>query len=353
MSEEIGNTQPQQSFDAGSTQPLKPVKKGPRWRSILISIVGVLALLALGILGGYWSGIAERQSTEAGLRTKQLTEQFQYALVDEQFGHFESAQQRLQYIIRHDPTFPGAQAELAKVLVQMSIPTSTPTPTITPTPDLRGEEAMFQTAQQLTATGDWANALAQLDQLRKQDPRYKTAQVDGMYYFALRNYGISMIQQQGNLEGGIYELTLAERFAPLDNTASALREGARAYIQASSFFGVDWRNAVAYFQQVAAGWPSLWDGTMTSNQRYHEALMRYGDQLWAQNDACGAYAQYQTAMGIADLDQTAAKNANQAFQTCYPATATPTLEPTNAPPPSNEPPTEGPPPSETSAPPTP
>ncbi len=330
MSEETGNTQPQPGFDPGGTQPLKPVKPRRRWGPIAISILGVIALLALGVGSGYWSGIGVRQSTRDSLRTKQLTEQYQYALVDEQFGHFESAQERLQYIIQQDPSFPGAQAELAKVLVQIAIPTATPTATITPTPDRRGEEAMMQTAQQLIATGDWANAIAQLDQLRKQDPGYRAAQVDGMYYFALRNLGVNMIQQQGNLEGGIYELTLAERFAPIDSTAAALREGARAYIQASSFFGVDWKDSVAYFQQVASGWPALWDGTMTSNQRYHESLQRYGDQLWAQKDACGAYEQYQTAMAISALDQTATKNANQANQVCYPATATPTLEPTTA-----------------------
>jgi hypothetical protein len=110
---------------------------------------------------------------------------------------------------------------------------------------------------------------------------------------------------------------------------------------------VDWKDSVAYFQQVATGWPSLWDGTMTASQRYHEALMRYGDQLWAQKDACGAYEQYQNAMAIAQLDQTAAKNSNQAYQTCYPATATPTtvVVPTGTTPPpgpTSESPTETP-----------
>lgn len=299
-------------------------------------------MLALGIGGGIQIGIGDRQSTEASLRTKQLTEQFQYALVDEQFGRYDTAQQRLQYIIQQDPSFPGAPAELAKILVQMTIPTATPTPTITPTPDTRGEQAMFATAQQLIATGDWANAITQLDQLRKEDPNYNTAQVDGMYYFVLRNYGVNLIQQQGNLEGGVYELTLAERFAPLDNTANALREGARAYIQAASFFGVDWKSAVAYFAQVASGWPSLWDGTMTANQRYQQALMRYGDQLWAGKDACGAYQQYQTAAGLGNLDQTAAKNSNQAYQVCYPATPTLEATATGAAAPTAESPTETP-----------
>ena len=248
----------------------------------------------------------------------------------EQFGRFDSARQRLEFIIQKDPNFPGAQNELANVLVKTTIPTAVPTPTITPTPDLRGNEAMLASAKQLIATGDWANAIAQLDQLRKTDATYQAAQVDGMYYFALRNYGVNLIQQGGNLEGGIYELTLAERFAPLDGTASGLREGARAYIQAASFFGVDWQRSVQYFSQVASGWPSLWDGTMTASQRYHEALMRYGDQLWLAGDACGAYEQYLAATALGNLDAVATKYSNQAFQKCYPPTAIPTVAPTEA-----------------------
>ena len=330
MSEDLGNTQPKPPFEAGNTQPLSPVKKAPRWRSILISIFGVLILIALGGMGGYWSGIGVRQSTEAGVISKQLTEQFQYALVDEQFGRYDAARQRLEYIIQQNPSFPGAQNELTNILVKSTIPTATMTPTITPTPDLRGEQAMFATAQQLIAAGDWPNAIAQLDQLRKENPKYMTVQIDGMYYFALRNFGMNLIQQQGNLEGGIYELTLAERFAPLDSTASAVREGARAYIQASSFYGVDWKRSVDYFQQVASGWPSLWDGTMSSSQRYFQSLMRYGDQLWKNGDACGATEQYQAAAAISNLDDVASKNANQAYQECYPPTDVPTEAPTEA-----------------------
>ncbi len=333
MSEELANTQESKPpFQPESTQPLKPVKKKKtfRWRSVLLGAFGIIVLIALGLVGGYWSGVGERQATAASVINKQLTEQFQYALVDEQFGRYDAAQQRLEYIIQHNPSFPGAQAELTKILVVSKIPTATASPTITPTPDLRGDEAMFATAQQLIATGDWAGAIAQLDQLRKEDAQYKTAQIDGMYYFALRNYGMNLIQQQGNLEGGIYELTLAERFAPLDNTANAVREGARAYIQAASFFGVDWKQSVAYFQQVASGWPSLWDGTMTANQRYQQSLMRYGDELWKGGNACGAWEQYTAAQGLGELDQAATKNANQAYQECYPPTEAPTTVATEA-----------------------
>ena len=326
----------------GDTQPLKPVKKAPRWRSVLFSVLGVLGLLGLGTVGGYNSGIAQRRSTQREIISGQLLEQYQFALVDEQFGRYEAARQRIEFIIQNDPTFPGAQDELAKVMVLSSIPTPSPTPPPTPTPDTRGVQALYATAQQLIAAGDWANALTALDQLRKQDPNLNTAQVDGMYYFALRNFGVSLIQNQGDLEGGIYQLTLAERFAPLDNTANGLREGARSYIQAVSYFGINWTSAVELFRNVSAGWPAMWDGNMNANQRFRIALMRYGDQLWARGDACGASENYEEAKAFGELDSTADKNANQAYQACHPATEEPTAEivPAETPtePPTTEPP---------------
>jgi len=302
-------------------------------------------LLTLGGLGGYTSGIAQRKNAQSSIISQQLLDQFQYALVDEQFGRYTAAKERLQFIIQHNANFPGAQDELAKVLVQMTIPTPTATTPPTPTPDLRGVQSLFATAQQLIAAGDWANALAALDQMRKDAPDFNASQVDGMYYFGLRNYGVSLIQQQGDLEGGIYQLTLAERFAPLDKTAVGLREGARAYILAASYFGLNWGRSVELFRSVAGGWPSMWDGSLTANQRFQIALMRYGDELWAQSQACPASDQYEEAKGLGNLDATAAKNSNQAYQICHPATEAPVEEPTSEP--TSETPSETPPPTPT------
>ncbi|NJN79354.1 MAG: hypothetical protein HC797_02155 [Anaerolineales bacterium] len=163
----------------------------------------------------------------------------------------------MEFIIAKNPNFPGAQEKLTEVLVLSTIPTPAPTITPTATPDFSGAESAFARAQELIRLQDWAGALAALDTIRKLDPTYKTAQVDGMYYFALRNQGHNLITSQGNLEGGIYFLTLAERFGPLDNTANGLREGARAYITGATFWELDWEQAVFYFSQVAGGWPSL------------------------------------------------------------------------------------------------
>jgi tetratricopeptide (TPR) repeat protein len=325
MNEQTGTTQPLQPIKE-DTQPVKPPKPPSRWRSILTSILGVLIILGLAGYGGYGAGVGDRVAADELIVSKQVTEQYQFALVDIQFGRYESARQRLEFIISKDPSFPGAAEKLTEVLVLSSIPTPTPAPSLTPTPDFSGAESAYQRAQQLIQAQDWPGALGALDTIRKLDPTYKTAQVDGMYYFALRNYGVDLITKQGNLEGGIYQLTLAERFGPLDRSAEGLREGSRLYITGASFWELDWSQAVTYFSQVGLGWPSLWDGTMTASQRYYEASMRYGDDLFAQQQYCDAYQQYQNAGAIGQLDSTAAGNSAKAFVECYPAT--PTLEST-------------------------
>jgi len=307
-----------------NTQPLKPAKKAMNWRSLLIGIVGIIVLLVLAGFGGYQSAIASRVQAKTELVNSQLMDQFQRALVDEQFKRYDDAKQRLNFIIQNDPTFPGAQTEYAKVLVLGSIPTPTPKPTLTPTPDVRNQQAMLGTVQQYISASDWVNALAELDQLRKKDPSFNAAQVDGMYYYVLRNYGVTLIQKQGNLANGIYELTLAERFAPLDKDASSLRAGARLYLDAASFWQLDWATAANELAQVFNAYPAMWDGTMTSAQRYQVAAERYGDQLFAQNKPCDAVKQYEAAQAIGNIDQTASKNYGQAYARCYPPTAVPT-----------------------------
>jgi tetratricopeptide (TPR) repeat protein len=325
MSEHTESTQPNHPYNVDDTQPVKAVKKNPRWRSILIGILGFLLLIGLGGFGGYTSGIATRRSAEKSILAGQLSEQFSYALVDIEFGHYENARQRLEFIIKNDPGFPGAQEKLTEVLVLSSIPTPAPTPTLTPTPDFSGAESAFARAQELIRAQDWLAAMGALDSVRKLDPTFRTAQVDGMYYFALRNYGYSLITNQGNLEGGIYHLTLAERFGPLDNSSRGLRDAARIYITGASFWELNWEQALFYFAQVGAGWPSLWDGTMTASQRLHMAYMRYGDELFLKGDYCGATEMYQNATAINALDAEAARNANEAFTICFPPTATPDL----------------------------
>jgi TPR repeat protein len=61
---------------------------------------------------------------------------------------------------------------------------------------------------------------------------------------------------QGNLEGGAYDLALAERFAPLDVQANSWRELARLYLFGSSFWEVMPEQAVYYFRKSLEMEPS-------------------------------------------------------------------------------------------------
>lgn len=305
-----------------STQPNKPVTRPRRGRAFLFNALGLIVILVLAVLAGYSSGIGVRQKNQSSVIIEQLGEQYQNTLIDIEFGRYEIAKQRLEWIIANDPTFPGAQEKLTEVLVLSNQPTLTITPSLTPTPDFTGAEQAYASAQQLIAAQDWPGAIGALDQMRKLDPNYQTSQVDGMYYFALRNYGYNLITQQGNLEGGIYQLTLAERFGPLDRDANGLREGARYYLIGASFWELNWQEAVNYFDQVYRGWSGLWDGTMTSSERFWMASMRYGDELFGRGQYCDALAQYDNAQAIAALDGTAQENYEDAFTGCYPATPT-------------------------------
>jgi hypothetical protein len=165
-----------------------------------------------------------------------------------------------------------------------------------------------------------------------------------MYYTALRNRGVDQIMGQGayakttNMEGGIYDLTLAERFGPLDGYADGLRNFARMYITGSSFWDVNWPEAVNYFRQVAQFAPNLRDASnVTATMRLHEALLMYGDQMNANgklNDRCQALDLWREANDISPLNTEYSSKRYQLDLECNPPTEVPTavvVQPTTDP----------------------
>lgn len=320
------------------TQP----KKGKRKRivTILIGALILLAALALGGAAGYAQGIGARVSAQQTSVSSILVEQFDLAQKDIENKRYETARQRLEYILKQNQDYPGAVDLLTQLMVQMAItpsPTPTPVPTITPTPDLRSQEAIFAQAQEQLKNSDWSNVLGSLDSLRKADPTYKAALVDDMYYIALRSRGIDQIlgnraySETTNLEGGIYDLTLAERFGPLDGLADGMRNWARLYILGASFWELDWGQAVYYFEQVAQYAPNLRDSSnFTATQRYYQALLKYGDvQALAGKlkDRCLALNSWSKAQQISALNDEYAYKFAKLNLECNPPTSTP--EPTS------------------------
>jgi len=309
------------------TEPVEVPKKPKRWKWVLGGVLLVLILGGIGGFIGYRVALQTRISRQSDQVALLTTTQYQLGLQDLEAKRFNVARQRFEYVIKLDPNFPGVQEKLAETMMQIAMvftPTTvwTPTPDFTPTPDTRGAEEIFNTAQQLVNQQEWAAALDTLDALRNEDSTYRTIEVDGMYYIALRFRGVNKIILDGNLEGGIYDLALTERFGPLDRDADGYRTWARLYMTGASFWGVDWQRVWEAFSQIYPSLPNLHDGSgYTAAERYRIAAVKYGDQLAAAGDFCGARDLYNSALAIAQ-DGNLAPTATAAQLICAPPTAT-------------------------------
>lgn len=292
-----------ESFDEQSTGKSPKKKRSPAFVYTLLGILALLIIAALSAFGGYTSGINLRQSAESTQVAQAVSDQFQLGIQELEDGQYYRARQRFEYVIQVDPAYPGAMDKLSEVLLYLNTtatPTLVPTPTLTPTPDMRGVQEMFDQSQQYLLDSDWNNAFETLLALRKADPDFHTVEVDGMLFLALRNRGRDKIINQADLEGGIYDLTLASRFGLLDTEAEGILNWTTLYITGASFWEIDWGQAAYYFSQVAPHVPNLRDGSgLTAAQRYRTSLFNYAKLLAQQKRWCDAAAQLEIALSIA------------------------------------------------------
>lgn len=363
--EAIELTQPK-SYPAPETAPAPKVRKPRRWPYVLLGILMLILLTGAGGWLGYRAAIQQRKAAMEEARVSTATDHFMLGLVAQGNKQYEVARQQFEYVIKLDPSFPGAQDRLREVMIAMAVvntPTTAPTvaePTLTPTVDMRPQEEIFNQARQQYGSKDWAGLFSSIDSLRRIDPTFRAVEIDGMLYMALRFRGIDKIILEANLEGGLYDLALAEQFGPLDVDARGYRNWSRLYLNGASFWEADWQKVMEYYEQIYPHFPNMRDSSgMTAIERYRIAAKSYADQLFAAGDACGAYEYYQkslNAVGDGVLEQTA----TAVYLICYPPTPTatvtpevtatvevpPVVETTEAPPPPAET-TEAPPPDET------
>lgn len=317
------------SFTEPDTTP--PLRSGRprRWPWVIGGLVLILLCGALGGFLGYRAALSLRAQVGSEEVARVATEQFMLALQEQAAGKYELALKRYEYVISLDPNFPGVQEKLTEVMMAIALaqtPTVTlpvATPTLTPTPDTRAEEEIFTSAKQLLANKEWSKTIEVLDALRNKNIAYRTVEVDGMYYIALRFRGLAKINA-GALEEGLYDLALVERFAsPLDVDAEGVRTWARLYIAGASYWGARWDQVIHYFSQIYPYYPAMRDATgMTAIERYRVALIRYGDQLASAGKYCEAYEQYEASYQVGP-DSALDPTATAVFTLCHPATATP------------------------------
>lgn len=330
-------------IDTSELQPEKPIrKKHTAW--IWIGILGMLVIIAIGSGIGYKMAIDLRNKQELNQRLVLATTQFELALNDEKSGNLDLARQRLEYILKIYPTYPGLDEKLKDVMLAsaltkgpLDLTTPVPNETVTvaapvvPTVDTKNLSILFNQAQAQLSGKDWTGLLATVLNMRNIDPFFQAVKVDGMYYMALRNNGIDKIKE-GSLEVGLYYFSLAQQFAPIDNDAESYRIWARMYDNAGSYWQINMQQAAALYSELYALVPNLVDSSgITVRSRYAGALEGYGDYLQQTFMWCDAVPQFESAMGIKASDALNTK-LTQAREYCAnpPATPTPTEDP-NAP----------------------
>jgi tetratricopeptide (TPR) repeat protein len=310
-----------------SPSPVSP-KAGGAPRLSRGAIAAGLAALAAGLVlfaagaTGYQSGVAYARQTQASGSASAAQEQFDLGVADLLAGNYELAVQRFEYVLQLDPVYPGVTELLEKARAGLNVPTSTPGPTatpITPTPtlDVSSLDTLFAQAQEAFVAQDWSRTLEALLAIRLRDPAYRRDESNGLIAQALRNRGVARILQ-GDIEQGIYDLSLALRFGSLDDTAVAWRNSGAFYLFANSFIGVDWLQAAANFESLCRA--DLWD----SCSKYARAAYEYGHLLLSDSMPCEAADQYEISLRLRD-NSPLEPTATHAARLCAALSATPTI----------------------------
>lgn len=314
----------QENTPARASQPADG--KSSRRRRILVGMAIYIALLLIAGGAAYWQGQVLGEKQRQGELERALQEQYELGIADLESGRYALARQRFEAIIHEAPEFPGAEDRLVEALLHLDVPTLTPTPRPTATPDPSPPEKLFEDAQTALDGGDWHTVIDKLLSLRAKDPTYRAVEGDGMMFTALRNLGMKLIAQ-GEMEEGLYQLSLAEQFGPLDRDAIFRRSLAQQYLLANSYIGLNWARAAELFAPLCQQ-----GATSDSCPKYAEAAWKYGDLLWNAGEACKADQQYQASLSaftFPELEPTASKARRVcATQSAPPPQPTATLTPT-------------------------
>lgn len=282
-------------------------KKFPWLRIVLFGwLILILVALVSGYTG-YQTGSEDRLATQVAQNTSEIDNQFQLGQQDLIAKECDRARQRFEWVLERSPDYPGAIDGLAEAIVCMNATatptplTPTATPTVTPTPDLRTGEEKFEQAKAAMVDRDWDAAISSLFALRKEDADYMAVEVDSMLYVAFRNSGVYKILNLGELESGLYDLSQAELFGPLDSEANGYRSWARLYLIGASFYSVrDWAQSAFYLGQVAPFAPNLRNGNSGfAMDWYLESLEKYIEQLDEAKEWCTAADQLETLIQYA------------------------------------------------------
>ncbi|HSN93425.1 MAG TPA: hypothetical protein VLR89_00020, partial [Anaerolineaceae bacterium] len=163
------------SIDAEQVVLEPKVKKQVGWW-ISGAILFVILSLIFGVWLGYTRGVNRRLRAQKDNLLTVAAQQLTLAYDDLEKGQLDTAKQRIEYILKIYPDFPGAQDMLVGIQLKMGLPTQAlPTQSMLPTeevigptatPDLRGADELFNTTKSLVSQQNWSEALVNIMSLR-------------------------------------------------------------------------------------------------------------------------------------------------------------------------------------------
>ncbi len=278
-----------------------------------LALIALAVLVFVGAMGGAaYLGVYMGERDREARRAAAIDSHYQAGIQALNDGDLERAIAEFNYVLEIEPDHALAQQGLAEARIRLEVK---PTPTLEVAQSLADQ--LFEQAQSSYAEQDWVATARTLTQLRALDPTYAQDVVEDMLFESLYHAGQQYLEQD-LLEVGISYLDQAIALRPLDADLIAQRNLAARYLDALSYWGVDWEACIERLNALYAIAPDYKDVA----QRLFRAQVAYGDYFMTQGEACPAEIQYTKALRMA-ADPQLEKKHTEAAQTCLIATPVP------------------------------
>ena len=299
--------------DVNSTMPgTEPTRADRRLRPVLVWGLALLLLLGLSIGGGVYFGMREGEQERIQRLEQEAEQHYQTGLRRLDEGKYELARAEFEYALQLDPNHP---------LAQQGISEAEAGPPVDPTPTQRPEEpitaGLYRQAEAHVEAERWQDAAAVLTSLRQLDSEYRAEQVEDLLFKSRYEAGMALLEGD-DFELGVFYLDRAVALRPLDEEALTQRRLAMQYLEAVSYWAVDWETCIARFEELYRTAPEYKDVF----RRLYQAHVRYAQAWAAQGEMCPAVEQYDQALRLLSSAEVEEARA-EAAETCLNATPTP------------------------------
>jgi tetratricopeptide (TPR) repeat protein len=311
----VEETQPTHLSPHRSVGQPAEAREGPfagQLRPFLLWGLGFLALLVLSVGAGAYFGL--RRGERERMRRLELEAEQHYEAglrrLDE--GDYQLAKAEFQYVLQLDPDHGRAEQGLAEAESRLL-----PDPTPTKKPEEPIADVLYEEASSHYEAERWQEAASTLTSLRQLDPAYEPEQVKEMLFESRYRAGMALLEED-DFELGIFYLDRAVALRPLDEEATTERRLAKQYVEALSYWRVDWERCIAHFEELYRTAPQYKDVF----QRLYQAHLQYARAWESQGEMCPAVEQYDQALRLLNSGEIEEKRA-EAAEICHNATPTP------------------------------